>query len=333
MRGIQVRRFGAPDVLEVVELPDPVPGPGQAVIEVAYADVIFLETRIRHDGAFFAPPLPYVPGGAVGGRIGPLGEGVDAAWQGRQVVAKTVPPAGSATGGGYAQRALAETGAASVVPHGLDLREATALVHDGPTAVRLFDNAVSTGALRPGAWVLVLAAAGGLGALLVQLAKAAGAHVVATARGERKLKLAREELGADAVVDYTRHDWTDQVRRTVGEPGVHVVFDGVGGAIGHAAFELTARGARFSAHGAASGGFTELDATAAAERGVTLAGIDQVQFSAAEAKPLLDRALLEAAAGRLRPVIGQTFALEDAAKAHAAIEARDALGKTLLTVG
>ncbi|MGP3985737.1 zinc-binding dehydrogenase [Streptomyces sp. 3N207] len=328
MRGIQVRRFGEPDVLELVELPDPVPGPGQAVIEVAYADVIFLETQIRRDGAFFAPSLPYVPGGAAGGRIDRLGADVGPAWQGRGVVAKTASPAA----GGYAQRALAEIETVSVVPEGLDLREATALVHDGPTAVRLFDNAVSTGTLRPGAWVLVLAAAGGLGALLVQLAKAAGAHVVAAARGERKLALAREELGADAAVDYTWPDWTDQVRRTVGEPGIHVVFDGVGGATGRAAFELTARGARFSAHGTPSGGFTELDAGAATAREVTLAGIEQVQFSAAEAKPLLDRALFEAAAGRLRPVIGQTFPLEDAAKAHSAIEAREVLGKTLLTV-
>ncbi|MGP3973447.1 zinc-binding dehydrogenase [Streptomyces sp. 8N114] len=328
MRGIQVRRFGEPDVLELVELPDPVPGPGQAVTEVAYADVIFLETQIRRDGAFFAPSLPYVPGGAVGGRIDRLGADVAAAWQGRGVVAKTTSPAQ----GGYAQRALAEIETVSVVPEGLDLREATALVHDGPTAVRLFDNAVSAGTLRPGAWVLVLAAAGGLGALLVQLAKAAGAHVVAAARGERKLALAREELGADAAVDYTRPDWAEQVRRTVGEPGIHVVFDGVGGAIGRAAFDLTARGARFSAHGAPSGGFAELDAGAAAAREVTLAGIEQAQFSPAEAKPLLDRALFEAAAGRLRPVIGQTFPLEDAAKAHSAIEAREVLGKTLLTV-
>ncbi|MBO8195834.1 zinc-binding dehydrogenase [Streptomyces oryzae] len=328
MRGIQVRQFGGPDVLEAVELPDPVPGPAQAVIEVAYADVIFLETQVRRDGAFFAPELPYVPGGAVGGRIGSLGEGVDAAWRGRQIVAKTTP----AAQGGYAQRALAEIGTVSVVPPGLGVREATALVHDGPTAMRLFDNAVGEGALRPGAWVLVLAAAGGLGALLVQLAKAAGAHVVAAARGERKLALAREELGADAAVDYTRPGWTDQVRRTVGEPGVHVVFDGVGGTTGHAAFELTARGARFSAHGAPSGGFAQLDAEAAAQRQVTVAGIEQVQLTAAEAKPLLGRALFEAAAGRLRPVIGRTFALEEAAKAHAAIEAREVLGKTLLSV-
>ncbi|MBO8188280.1 zinc-binding dehydrogenase [Streptomyces spirodelae] len=328
MRGIQVRQFGEPDVLKVVDLPDPVPGPGQAVVEVAYADVIFLETQIRRDGAFFPPALPYVPGGAVGGRIGRLGPDIGAAWQGRQVVTKTASPAQ----GAYAQRALAAIETVSVVPQGLDLPTATALVHDGPTAVRLFDDAVSGGNLRPGAWVLVLAAAGGLGALLVQLARAAGARVVAAARGERKLALAQRELGADAVVDYALPGWTDRVRETVGEPGVHVVFDGAGGAIGRAAFELTARGGRFSAHGAPSGGFAELDPEAAAAREVTLAGIEQVQLTPAEAKPLLDRALFEAAAGRLRPVIGQTFPLADAAKAHSAIEARETLGKTLLSV-
>ncbi|MEU2724541.1 zinc-binding dehydrogenase [Streptomyces smyrnaeus] len=329
MRGIQVSRFGGPEVLEVVELPDPAPGPGQVVIEVAYADVIFLETQIRRDGAFFDPALPYVPGGAVGGRIDLLGADIGAAWRGRQVVSKTAAPAA----GGYAQRALAPIETVSVVPAGLDLATATALVHDGPTAVRLFDNAVGGGNLRPGAWVLVLAAGGGLGALLVQLAKAAGARVVAAARGERKLALAQRELGADAVVDYARPDWPDRVREAVGEAGVHVVFDGVGGTIGSRAFELAARGARFSAHGAPSGGFAEVDPEAAEAREVTLAGIEQVQLSPAEAKPLLDRALSEAAAGRLRPVVGQTFPLEDAAKAHTAIEAREVLGKTLLTVG
>ncbi|NSC23245.1 zinc-binding dehydrogenase [Streptomyces albus subsp. chlorinus] len=333
MQGIQMERFGGPEVLRPVELPEPVPGPGQAVVEVAYADVIFLETQVRRGEAFFTPPLPYVPGGAVGGRIAAVGPGVGAAWRGRQVVARTVPADGAAAGGGYARRTLVAVETVSVLPHGVGLREATALAHDGPTAMRLFDNAVTAGALRPGAWVLVLAAAGGLGALLVRLAKAAGARVVAAARGERKLTLAREELGADAVVDYGEPGWTDRVRAAVGERGADVVFDGAGGDIGRAAFEVVARGGRFSAHGAPGGGFAEPDPGAAAARGVTLAGIEQVQFAPAEAKPLLDRALFEVAAERLRPVVGQTFPLEDAARAHAAIEAREVLGKTLLTVG
>ncbi|WP_369200888.1 zinc-binding dehydrogenase [Streptomyces sp. PU-14G] len=332
MRGIQLERFGGPDVLRAVELPDPVAGPGQAVIDVAYADVLFLETQVRRGEAFFTPPLPYVPGGAVGGRITAVGPDVDHAWLGRQVVAKTVLSDGAAPGGGYAQRALARVETVSALPPGATLQAATALAHDGPTAVRLFDNAVSEGALRPGAWVLVLAAAGGLGSLLVQLARAAGARVVAAARGERKLALAREELGAHMALDYTEAGWVEKVRAVVGGRGVDVVFDGAGGTPGREAFALTAHGGRFSAHGAPGGGFAELPREAAAARGVSLAGIEQVQLSPAEAKPLLDRALFETAAGRLAPVVGQTVPLVDAARAHAAIEAREVLGKTLLTV-
>lgn len=330
MRVTQMERFGGPDVLRAAELPDPVPGPGQAVVDVAWADVLFLETQVRRGEGFFTPSLPYVPGGAVGGRISALGPDVAAAWRGRQVVARTVPAAGAPTGGGYAERALTRIQAVSAVPQGVDLAQATALAHDGPTAVRLFDNAVGAGALRPGAWVLVLAAAGGLGALLVQLAKVAGARVAAAARGARKLTLIREELGADLAVDYTEPGWTERVRAAAGPRGVDLVLDGAGGTPGREAFGLTARGARFSAHGAPGGAFTGITSQAAAARGVTLAGIEQVQLSPEEAEPLLRRALSQVPAGELTPVVGQTFPLADAAQAHAAIESREVLGKTLL---
>lgn len=333
MRAIQVRKFGGPEVLEPVELPDPAPAAGQVVIEVSHADVLFFETQIRRGEGFYIPPLPYVPGGAVGGTVAETGPDVDPAWQGRTVVAHTVSPDGVPSGSGYVERALADVSALITVPYGLSPREATALLHDGPTAVRLFDNAVSAGSLRPGAWVLVLAAGGGLGALLVQFAKAAGARVIAAARGERKLELARRELGADAAIDYSQPDWTAYVTDITRGRGVDVVLDGAGGKTGREAFEVTARGGRFSAHGAPGGGFAEIDPVEARERGVTLAGIEQVQMAPGDAKPLLERALLEAASGRLAPVIGQVLPLERAAEAHAAIEARTVLGKTLLTAG
>jgi len=120
------------------------------------------------------------------------------------------------------------------------------------------------------------------------------------------------------------------VRKVIGDAGFDVVFDGVGGTVGAAAFGLTAPGGRFSAHGAPSGGFADIDAQAAQALGVTVRGIEQVQFAPAESKRLAERALSEAAAGRLRPVIGQTFPLERAAEAHAAMEARVVLGTTLL---
>jgi NADPH2:quinone reductase len=155
------------------------------------------------------------------------------------------------------------------------------------------------------------------------------ARVIGAARGKQKLDLTRE-LGADAVVDYAERDWPERVREATGGHGADMVFDGVGGQIGGAAFEATASGGRFSAHGAPSGGFAELDAREAERRGVTVRGINDVRFAPADAKLLAERALAEAAAGRLKPVIGQTFPLEKAVDAHAAIEARDVIGKALL---
>jgi NADPH:quinone reductase len=111
-----------------------------------------------------------------------------------------------------------------------------------------------------------------------------------------------------------------------------VVFDGVGGEIGQRAFEVTARGGRFSAHGAPSGGFAVIDRQEAERRTVTVRGIAEVQFAPADATRLTERALLEAAAGRIRPIIGQRFPLARAADAHRAIEARVVIGKTLLEV-
>jgi NADPH2:quinone reductase len=156
--------------------------------------------------------------------------------------------------------------------------------------------------------------------------------VIAAARSERKLELLKE-LGADVVVDYSQTDWLDQVRAaSTRRGGAGVVFDGVGGELGRTAFALTATGGRFSAHGSASGAFAPIDAEEAARQQITVFGIEQVQLDAATAKRLVDKALALVAAGRLRAVIGQTFPLEQAAAAHAAVEARHTLGKTLLLI-
>ena len=363
MRAVRVVRFGGPEVLEPADLPPPIPGPGQLLVEVAHAEVLFHDTLCRSGCSTRAtedpsvpssppspppsPPsgavLPYVPGGAVGGRVVGTGEGIAAAWQGRYVVGRT--PDGT---GGYAERALVDVTGLRAVPHGLARHEAAALVHDGPGALRLFDLAVSAGSLRPGGRVLVLAAGGGLGTLLVRLAKVAGAHVLAVTYGERKRKLLRDELGAEVVLDAgpgpgpgsgsgsgpgPGSGWTDAVRAATGGKGVDLVLDGAGGALGTAAFGVVARGGRFSAHGAASGSFAAVGRTEAEERGVTLVGAEQLRLSPEEAGPLLERALQWAANGTVPPVVGQVFPLEDAAAAHAAAEARETVGRTLLTVG
>ena len=225
--------------------------------------------------------------------------------------------------GGYAERVAVDAGRLIEVPDGMALREAVALLADGRTALALAGRAE----LRAGDTVLVEAAAGGVGTLLVQIARNAGARVVALAGQERKLAVARG-LGADVAVNYGGGDWPARVREAVGQ--VDVVFDGVGGDIGRDAFGLLGEGGRFCAFGMASGSFTPVTPDLARARGVAL--LQGAGASPQDLAALARAALAEAAAGRIRPVIGQEFGLSAASAAHAAIEARATIGKTLLTV-
>ncbi|WP_020670566.1 zinc-binding dehydrogenase [Amycolatopsis nigrescens] len=316
MRAVWLHEFGGPEVLVPGEAPDPVAGPGQVVIEVAFVNVTFVETQFRASGQGpFRPELPMIPGNGVGGVISAIGDGVDPGLLGKRVVSSL---RGS---GGYAERVAVDAGQPVEVPGGLDLDLAVALLADGRTASMLVDRAGLTGGER----VLVEAAAGGVGSVLVQLAKAAGATVVAAAGGAHKLELAAD-LGAEHVVDYRKPDWTDRVREAVG--GVDVVFDGVGGEIGAAAFELVERGGRMFSYGLASGSWAEIPEAAAEARGVTVGA--PAASTPEELRGFVQSALAKADAGALRPVIGQRFSLDKAADAHAAIASRGTVGKTLL---
>jgi NADPH:quinone reductase len=324
MRVVQATRFGGPEVLVTVGAADPVAGPGEVVVDVTAADTLFVETQIRRGwgGEFFTVQPPYVPGGAVSGRVYSVGPAVDERWVGRRVAAHTGDHGG---GGGYAEQVVVAEERLVPVPDELGDLEAVALMHDGPTALRLIDAA----GIRPGHWVLILAAGGGLGILLVQLAHGAGGRVIAAARGRRKLDLAAE-LGADIVVDYSKPNWAQRVLEATSCRGADAIFDGVGGELGRAAFDVVATGGQFSMHGAPSGAFADIPSREAQRRGVTLRGIEDVQVAPVELRQLAVRALSEAAAGRVRPVIGQTFPLHRAAEAHRAIESRSTVGKTLL---
>jgi NADPH:quinone reductase len=326
MHAIEVTRFGGPEVLAPATMPAPAAGPGEVVIDVAAADVLFLDAMIRSGSAaaFFPVRPPYVPGGGVAGRVIAAGDGTEPGMAGRRVIART---GGAGPTGGYAERAVVAAGRVIPVPDEADLRDAAALLHDGATALALAER---TGFGR-GEPTLILGAAGGLGILLVQLARAAGAYVIAAARGAAKLDLL-SRLGADATVDYSQPDWTGEVLRASGGGGPRAVFDGAGGELGREAFEITAPGGRFSAHGAPSGTFAPIGPGAAARKEVTVRGIEQVQLSDDEHARLAGRALAMLAAGQLRPWIGQSYPLAKAADAHAAIEARAVTGKTLLTV-
>ncbi|WP_234365555.1 zinc-binding dehydrogenase [Streptomyces sp. RTd22] len=210
------------------------------------------------------------------------------------------------------------------IPAVLSTADAVALLTDGATALAISRVA----AVKPDEWVLVEAAAGGLGGLLVQLALNVGAKVIGAVGGDAKLSAVRN-AGAQAV-NYAQPDWTERVRTLTGGKSVDVVFDGVGGEIGTATAALVEAGGRFVPTGAASGTYTDVAALTA--RGVSVLGLQQVMERGLNLHELATTALEEAAAGRLRPVIGQTFPLERAADAHAAMEARTTIGKTLLLV-
>lgn len=320
MRAVVLNKFGLPEQLVIAELPDPVAGPGQVVIAVEAASITFVETQLRSGRPphpSMAPALPAVLGNGVGGVIAAVGEDVDDRLIGREVVSTT---GGS---GGYAERVAVNADDLITVPPGVSLQDAVALLADGRTAMALMDAA----SVQAGETVLVEAAAGGVGSLLVQLARNAGAIVVAAAGGPRKLELAAE-LGARFAFDYNQPDWPELARAAAGL--VDVAFDGVGGKIGTAAFGLLRDGGRCCAYGMASGEFAWVSDEAAASRNVTI--LRGVPVTPERMRELTRRALDAAAAGTLGPVIGQTFELADAADAHAAMESRSTVGKTLLLV-
>ena len=355
MRAVVIREFGPPEVLEPSEVDEVRAGPDEVVIDVELANVTFVETQVRagkppHPSML--PPLPAILGNGVGGTVAASAVAASAvaasavaasavaasavaasAVAASAVAASAVAGPGPGTGrrvvaslngtGGYAERVVVPAARLIEVPDGVALRDAVALLADGRTALGLADRA----RLRTGDTVLVEAAAGGVGTLLVQIARNAGARVVALAGQPRKLAIARD-LGADLTVDYSHDGWDQQVRDAVGE--VDVVFDSVGGDIGLAAFGLLAAGGRFCPFGMASGSFASVTPELARARQVTIqAG---AAASPEELALLVRTALAEAAAGRLRPAIGQEFELAAAASAHAAIEARRTVGKTLLTM-
>jgi NADPH2:quinone reductase len=209
---------------------------------------------------------------------------------------------------------LAKAETLQLIPDGLGFVEAVALVHDGRTAYAVAEHA----AFQPGQRVLITAAGGGLGTLLTQLATSAGATVVAAARGERKLLLAAE-LGANSTLDYSSPDWTAAV-----DP-VDAVLDGAGGEIGAASAGLLRPGGRFIGYGSAAGGFAEPGRT-----DIDAVSLFDITGGDADWATLGARALADVAAGRIRVTVGQTFPLDCAADAHAAIETRTAIGRTVL---
>ncbi|GLY80937.1 zinc-binding dehydrogenase [Actinoallomurus iriomotensis] len=321
MRVVRVREFGTPEVLRVEEMPEPEPGAGQVVVAVETAGVGYGDVIVRSGGYPF--PLPYVPGLEVGGQVVAVGPGTDRSLLGRRVVATTV-----GNTGGYGERALAPAAWTFPVPNELALPVALAVFQAGAVA----SGMLAAMRVRDGETVLITAAAGRIGSLLVQLAKAAGATVIGAAGADKAAAV--EDFGADHAVDYGAGDWPDRVRALSGG-GVDVVLDAIGGEIGAQALEAAADGrGRFGIYGFASGAWLPLDAQVLARRGLTVAGPLGAVFAKpdAEQRDDAERALAAAADGRLRPRIHATYPLDRAADAHAEIERRRSVGAVLLAV-
>lgn len=313
MRAVEVREFGGPEVLTPVTAPDPEPGPGEAVIDLLAADVLFLHTMIRagHAPGGRGPRLPYIPGGGAAGRTA----------DGRTVVARSEKS--------YSERIVVPAAHLVPVPRGVGARSAAAVLHDGPTALSLLNRVAVTSTDT----VLITGAAGGAALILAQLARAYGARVIGAARLAGTARAAEKEAvirkaGASDVVDYASPDWSAAIRDATDGRGADVVFDGVGGELGRAAFGLTADGGRFTRHGGAAGrGFTEVPE---ASRGITVTGIEDLQHAPGQFEDLAATVLGLVASGDITPVIDRVLPLERAAEAHAAIAARAVIGRIVL---
>jgi NADPH2:quinone reductase len=323
MRAAVVTEFGGTDVIEVQDWPEPVAGPGQVLVDIELTDLIFVETAIRKGlhGGFFDVKPPYVPGNSFGGVVRSVGPDVDDQWIGRTVLGRTIDFAAHAEVGVAAVAALVE------VPAELNLETAVAVFGDGFTTLLLEQLAPAL----QGKEVLITAAAGGMGVLLVQLAHKAGAHVIAAARGQAKLDLVKAQ-GADVVIDYSVPGWEKLVLDATNNQGIDVGFEGAGGELGAVAFSTLKDGGWFSAHGAPSGGFAAFDPAEAERRGITVKGIMDLRVDNSAIPITGEDVLKRALQGELVPVIDRTFALDQLGEAHAAVEGRLLLGKALIRI-
>lgn len=325
MHAIRQYEFGQPSTLRYEEVDDPHPAEGQVRIAVAASGVHLLDTSIRRGeqgGPFPLPELPMTPGREVAGVVDALGAGVDPGWLGKRVVAHL----GQASGG-YAEYAVREVDALHELPGMVADDVAVAMIGTGRTALGILETA----RLTSDDVVLVTSAAGGLGTLLVQAARNAGATAIGLAGGSEKVGRVRAN-GAQIAVDYTREGWADEVRAALGERAVSVVLDGVGGEHGRTALELLGVDGRLLLFGWSAGEPTRLDAWDVVGRGITvMPAVGRKLLSRPGGlRELETRALAAAAEGELRPEVSSQFPLAKAADAHAALEARQTVGKVIL---
>jgi NADPH2:quinone reductase len=321
MKAIQVQSTGGPDVLQIRDVPDPVPHAGEALVRVDTAGVNYMDVYFR-EGKYKAP-LPFVPGGEGSGYVEAVGEGVISLSVG-------APVAWLGAVGSYAEKVVVPADRLVPVPPALDLQKAAALMIQGITAYYLSHL---TFALKPGNTALVHAAAGGVGFLLTQMAKSAGAVVIATVSTPEKAKVARD-AGADEVIIYTQSKFDEEVLRITKGAGLDVVYDGVGQSTFEQSLKCLRRRGLLALYGAASGPVPPFDLLRLSAMGSLFItrpiSLDYVR-TRDELTSVTGSVFSMYITGKLSVPISRVYPLADAAQSHKDLESRKTTGKLLLS--
>jgi len=323
MTAIAISRPGGPDVLVAEQRPLPRPGPGEILVKVAAAGVNRPDISQR-EGRYPPPPgASDLPGLEIAGEVVGLGAGVTAWTLGDQVCAL-------AHGGGYADYCAVHESHALPVPKGLSMVEAAALPETFFTVwVNVFDMA----GLKAGEWLLVHGGSSGIGTTAIMLAKAFGAKVIVTAGSDEKCDACRK-LGADAAINYKTTDFVPAVKEITGGHGADVILDMVGGPYVERNHQCAAMDARVTQVAMMQG--SKVDLRYMSQRRIRHMGSTlrprAVAEKAAIAAALREKVWPLIEAGQIRPVMDSTFALADAAKAHARLETSQHIGKVVLTL-
>jgi len=321
-RAMRIRTPGGPESLLEERVPLPAPGPGDARVRVEFAGVNFIDIYKR--GGLYKVPLPATLGEEGAGTVESVGDGVTEVRAGDRVAWASVL-------GAYAEYAVVPARRLVPVPANVDTRIAAAVMLQGMTAHYL---SASTYPLKQGDRCLVHAAAGGVGLLLVQLAKRRGAYVIGTAGSEEKAELARK-AGADEMIIYTHQDFVSEVKRLTDGRGVQVIYDSVGKTTFFPGFDVIAPRGMMALFGQSSGPVAPIDPQLLNQKGSVFLTRPTLAHYVATREDLLWRAgeLFQWIARKELSVrIGAEFPLKEAANAHRALEGRKTTGKVLLDV-
>jgi len=320
MKAVVVTKTGGPEVLEYKDVPKPELKPNQALVEIKAAGLNFIDVYFREGR--YPTPLPFVVGQEAAGVVSETGAEVTDVKVGDRV-------AYSGLQGSYAEFAAVNADRLVNIPDGVSFEQAAALMLQGMTAHYLVK---STYPLKAGETLLVHAAAGGVGQLLVQMAKMIGAEVIATAGTEEKIQIAKQ-AGADHVILYTKEDFEAETKRITGGKGIHVVYDGVGKSTFDAGLRCLRPRGYMVLFGGASGAVPPFDLIKLSQMGslfITRPTLGHYIATREELEWRANDVLGWVASGKLKVSIGQTYKFSDATQAHRNLEARKTTGKSLL---